>query len=58
MQNADLTEKAKHYKKIKKIKNNIKKLLSYKKVGKEILTFGDIEIENNNFFCNKIPIFF
>ena len=26
-------------------------------MGKEILTFGDIEIENNKFYCNKIPIF-
>ena len=48
MQNADLTEKVEHYETWKNY---------YKKICKEILTFGDIEIENN-FFCNKIPIFF
>ena len=26
-------------------------------MGKEILTFGDIEIEKNKFYCNNIPIF-
>ena len=26
-------------------------------MGKEILTFGDIEIENNKFYRNKTPIF-
>ena len=26
-------------------------------MGKEILTFRDIEIENNKFYRNKIPIF-
>ena len=25
-------------------------------MSKEILTFGDIDIEKNNFYCNKIPI--
>ena len=27
-------------------------------MGKEILTFGDIEIEKNKFYRNKTPIFF
>ena len=27
-------------------------------MGKEILTFGDIEIEENKFHCHKSPIFF
>ena len=26
-------------------------------MGKEILTFGNIEIEKNNFFHHKTPIF-
>ena len=26
-------------------------------MGKEILTFGNIEIENNKFLCHKTPIF-
>ena len=26
-------------------------------MGKEILTFGDIEIEKNKFYSNKTPIF-
>ena len=26
-------------------------------MGKEILTFGDIEIEKNTFYRNKSPIF-
>ena len=26
-------------------------------MGKEILTFGDTEIEKTKFYCNKIPIF-
>ena len=41
MQNADLTER-----KWKIIKH--KNLLSHIKMGKEILTFGDIEIEKKN----------
>ena len=41
MQNIDLTEKLEH----KKHKN----LLSHIKMGKEILTLGDIEIEKNKF---------
>ena len=27
-------------------------------MGKEILTFGEIDIEINKFFCYKTPIFF
>ena len=38
MQNADLTKKAQHYK-------TLKTLFSYVKMGKEILTFGNIAIE-------------
>ena len=26
------------------------------KIGKAILTFGNIEIEKNKFFCDKIPV--
>ena len=26
-------------------------------MGKEILTFGDIEVEKNKFYCNKTAIF-
>ena len=26
-------------------------------MGKEILTFGDIEIEKNEFYCHESPIF-
>ena len=26
-------------------------------MGKEILTFGDIEIEKNKFYCHKTPTF-
>ena len=26
-------------------------------MGKEILTFGDIKIEKNKFYCQKSPIF-
>ena len=50
MQNADLTEKS-------RILWNIKNLLSSIKIGKEILTFGDIEIEKKIFYHNKTPIF-
>ena len=32
-----------------------KKLLSRIKMSKEILTFGDIEIEKNKFYRTKIP---
>ena len=34
-----------------------KNLLSNIKMSKEILTFGDNEIEKNKFYCNKTPIF-
>ena len=27
-------------------------------MGKEILTFGDIDIEKKKFYCDKTPIFF
>ena len=40
MQNADLTEKSGSL-------SSIKNLFSYIKMVKEILTFGDIEIEKN-----------
>ena len=30
--------------------------MSHIKIGKEILTFGDIEIQNK-FYCHKTPIF-
>ena len=40
MQNAELTEKS-------RILWSIKNLLSSIKIGEEILTFGDIEIEKN-----------
>ena len=46
MQNADLTE---HYKP--------KNLLSFMKMGKEILTCDNIEIEKNKFYRNTFPIF-
>ena len=32
-------------------------LLSRIKMGKEILTFGNIEFEKNKFYRNKTPIF-
>ena len=31
--------------------------MTYKNGGKEILTFGDIEIEKNKFYRYKTPIF-
>ena len=34
-----------------------KKLLSHVKMGKEILTFGDIEIDKNKIYGNKSPNF-
>ena len=34
-----------------------KNLFSYMKMGKDILTLGDIEIEKNKFYCYKSPIF-
>ena len=48
MQNADLTEK------VNIIKH--KNLLPHIKMGKEILTSGDNEIEKNKFYRNKAPI--
>ena len=42
MRNANLTEKSGTL-------ENIKNLLSYVKMGKEILTFGDTEFEKKNF---------
>ena len=36
---------------------NIKNLFSYIKVGKEVSTFGNTEIEKNNFCSHKTPIF-
>ena len=47
MQNADLTEKSGSL-------SSIKNLFSYIKMVKEILTFGDIEIEKNKFYGHKI----
>ena len=32
-------------------------MISYIKMGKEILTFDDIEIEKNKLYCYKSPIF-
>ena len=49
MQNADLTKKSRTL-------SSIKNLLLYIKMGKEILTFGNIEIEKNKFSRHKIPI--
>ena len=43
MQNADLSEKNWTIK-------NINNLFSYIKMGQEILTFGNIEIEKNKFY--------
>ena len=34
-----------------------KNLLSHIKLGKELLTFGNIEIEEDKFYHSKIPIF-
>ena len=50
MQNADLTEKKQNI-----IKHN--NSLSRIKMGKEILTFGDIEIEKNKLYRHKSPNF-
>ena len=49
MQNVDLTKK-----KWNIIKH--KRLLSRIKMGKEILTFGDIEIEKDIFYFYKSPV--
>ena len=50
MQNIDLTE---NWLNITKHSN----LLSYVKMGKEILTFGDTEIEKHKFYHYKSPTF-
>ena len=49
MQNATWTEKSETF-----LKN--KNLLSHIKMGKEILTFGNIEIEKNKFYHHKTPV--
>ena len=41
--------------KVNIIKHKI--LLSHIKMGKDILTFGNIEIEERKIYCNKTPIF-
>ena len=33
-----------------------KNLLSHIKMCKQILTFGEMEIEKNKFYCHKTPI--
>ena len=50
MQNANLTEKKRN---IIKHKN----LLPHIKMGKEILMFGNTEIEKNKFYRHENPIF-
>ena len=51
MENTDLTEKSGTY--------EIYIFFSYIKMGKEVLTFGDIKIEKKKFFYrHKSPIFF
>ena len=50
MQNADLTKK-------NGALSSIKNFFSYTKLGKEFLTFEDIEIEKNKFCHHKNPIF-
>ena len=50
MQNIDLAEKM-----LNIIKH--KNLLAHIKMGKEILTFGNFEIEKNKFYLSKILIF-
>ena len=49
MQIAELTTKSET---LKNTKNS-----SYIKMGEEILRFGDIETEKNEFYCHKTPIF-
>ena len=49
MQSADLTKKSRI--------QYIKILFSYIKVGEEILTFDNTEIEKNKFYRRKTPIF-
>ena len=55
MQIVDLAKKAKKQQQQNIIKH--KHLLSRIKMGKEIFTFCDIEIEKKFFYRNKIPIF-
>ena len=43
-------------KRYKKHKN--KNLLSHRKMSKQILTFGDIKIENNKFYCKYFISYF
>ena len=50
IQNADLTKKSATL-------ENIKNLFSYRKMGKEILAFGDTEIEKSKFYGNKTSTF-
>ena len=50
LQKADSNEKSRTL-------ENIKKLFSNIKMGKEILTFGDTEFEKNRFYLNESPIF-
>ena len=44
---------------MQKVDSNDKKrnLFSHKKMGKEVLIFGYIEIEEDKFYCHKSPIF-
>ena len=49
MQNIDLTEKVEHY------KTYI--FLSNIKMGQEIITFGGLEIEKDDFYCDKSDVF-
>ena len=49
MQNADFTKKSRT---LQRIKN----LFSYVKMGKDILMFGNIEIEKKKFYCQKTPV--
>ena len=42
--------------KVRNIKN-LKKIFSYIKIGKEFLTFADIEIQKNKFYRHKSAIF-
>ena len=51
MQNTDLARKSRTLK-------NINNLFSYIKMGKEILTFGNIEIEKKNKFYYHKTYFF
>ena len=50
MQNIDLSEKKLNIMKYKNLFSNIN-------MDKEMIKFGDIEIEKQKFYCLKIPIF-